>query len=417
MADDEFLWFVIETLGKRLDLKEPKAHSDKIMTDKHEIEQAEEEFAKVRQDIDAVDAQLVELIAQRQKLTAKVGQLKAKLKLPLYVPSREKALIEQKRALGESLSVSPDLVEDVLRRIMRDSYTNQNLTRAAVIQDKALNQERKIVILGGGGQLGGLFVSLFKQAGYPVEIIEKDDWSSNAEQLLSEASLVMVAVPIRVTEQVIAQLGCLADDCVLLDVTSIKQSPLQAMLKSHKGPVVGLHPMFGPDIGHLAKQTIVVCHGRGAQEYQWLLEQLKIWGAKLCEVDAKQHDHLMSIVQVLRHFSTVAYGYHLQQENIDLEKVLQLSSPIYRLELIMVGRLFAQDSTLYTDIIFSDPSNVAMVKRFLQRMMELLEVLESQDKRAFSDRFDQIADWFSDYADQFLQESNLMLEKANDIKQ
>jgi len=385
------------------------------MPNKETIKQAEQDFAQVRKDIDSVDAQLVSLIAERQKLTAKVGQLKAILKLPLYVPSREKALIEQKRALGESLSVNPDLVEDVLRRIMRDSYTNQNLTRAAVMQNKSQSQNRKIVVIGGKGQLGGLFVSLFKQSGYPVEVIDQDDWSE-AEKLFVDASMVMVAVPIRVTETVIGQLTHLPEQCVLLDVTSVKQSPLAAMLANHKGPVVGLHPMFGPDIGHLAKQTIVVCHGRGADRYQWLLEQLTIWGAELCDVDAAQHDHLMSIVQVLRHFSTVAYGYHLQQENIDLEKVLQLSSPIYRLELIMVGRLFAQDSTLYSDIIFSDPSNVAMVKRFLQRMLELLELLESQDKIAFSNLFDQVSEWFADYADQFLQESNLMLAKANDIK-
>ncbi|MDQ7051178.1 MAG: bifunctional chorismate mutase/prephenate dehydrogenase [Enterobacterales bacterium] len=385
------------------------------MTEKHKIQQAEIEFAQVRKDIDAVDAKLVGLIAERQKLTAKVGQLKATLKLPLYVPSREKALIQQKRALGKSLSVSPDLVEDVLRRIMRDSYSNQNMTRAAAMQNKKLSQSRNILVIGGKGQLGSLFVALFKQAGYVVDVIEQDDWTK-ADGLFAKASMVMVAVPIRVTEEVIKKLTALPESCVLLDVTSVKQAPLSAMLESHKGPVVGLHPMFGPDIGHLAKQTIVVCHGRKAEQYQWLLEQLTIWGAELCEVDAKQHDHLMSIVQVLRHFSTVAYGYHLQQENIDLDKVLQLSSPIYRLELIMVGRLFAQDSTLYSDIIFSDPGNVAMVKRFLQRMMELLEMLESQDKVAFSSLFDQVSEWFADYAEQFLQESNLMLAKANDIK-
>jgi len=385
------------------------------MTDKHKIQQAELEFAQVRKDIDAVDAELVGLIAQRQKLTAKVGQLKATLKLPLYVPSREKDLIQKKRALGQSLSVSPDLVEDVLRRIMRDSYTNQNLTRAAELQNKCLSQSRNILVIGGKGQLGRLFVALFKQAGYAVDVIEQDDWDK-ADSLLAKASMVMVAVPIRVTEEVIKKLSGLPESCVLVDVTSVKQKPLKAMLQCHKGPVVGLHPMFGPDIGHLAKQTIVVCHGRGADAYQWLLEQLTIWGAELCEVEAEQHDHLMSIVQVLRHFSTVAYGYHLQQENIDLEKVLQLSSPIYRLELIMVGRLFAQDSTLYSDIIFSDPGNITMVKRFLQRMMELLEMLESQDKVAFSNLFDRVSEWFADYAEQFLQESNLMLAKANDIK-
>jgi len=174
--------------------------------------------------------------------------------------------------------------------------------------------------------------------------------------------------------------------------------------------------MFGPGIEHLAKQTIVVCHGRDEAEAKWFVEQLKTWGANLSFVDPKEHDRLMSIVQVLRHFSTVAYGYHLQQENIDLDKVLELSSPIYRLELIMIGRLFAQDSELYSDIIFSDKKNVPMVKRFLQRMTVLLEMLEKDDKQAFGKLFNDVSNWFGENAEKFLQESNLMLAKANDVK-
>ncbi|MGT9288017.1 carboxy-S-adenosyl-L-methionine synthase CmoA, partial [Escherichia coli] len=41
--------------------------------------------------------------------------------------------------------------------------------------------------------------------------------------------------------------------------------------------------------------------------------------------------------------ATFAYGLHLAEENVQLEQLLALSSPIYRLELAMVGRLFAQD--------------------------------------------------------------------------
>jgi len=376
------------------------------MTDK-----ARKAFEQVRKDIDSVDSELVNLIAKRLELTSQVGSLKAELDLPLYVPSRESELIKNKRRLAEQKNISPDLVEDVIRRIMRDSYVTQNKTRSQVCQ----NQSQKIVVIGGQGQLGGLFVKLFHQSGYEVDIIEKDNWLESYD-LLSRASLVMVAVPIRVTNLVIEKLTTLNQNCLLVDITSIKESPLKSMLKSHQGPVVGLHPMFGPGIEHLAKQTIVVCHGRGEQQSKWFIEQLQIWGANLSFVEPKAHDHLMSIVQVLRHFSTVAYGYHLKEEDIDLDNVLELSSPIYRLELIMIGRLFAQDSELYSDIIFSDKKNVPMVKRFLQRMMVLLEMLENDDKQEFSKLFNDVSNWFGENADKFLQESNLMLAKANDIK-
>lgn len=399
-------------LIQRMDLKR--------VSDKSEsFKKAESAFAQVRKDIDSVDSELVELMAKRLALTGKVGELKAELNLPLYVPSRETALIKNKRALAEQKNISPDLVEDVIRRIMRDSYLTQNKTRSKLTATDEINkdnhQSKNIVIIGGAGQLGRLFVTLFEQSGYPVSVIEKNDWSQS-QDLLAQASLVMVAVPIRNTVAVIEQLSQLNEHCLLVDITSIKETPLQSMLKIHKGPVVGLHPMFGPGIHHLAKQTIVVCHGRGKEQSQWLIEQLKTWGANCSFVNAKEHDHLMSIVQVLRHFSTVAYGYHLKEENINLDKVLELSSPIYRLELMMVGRLFAQNSELYSDIIFSTKENIPMVKRFLERLITLLEMLEKQDKEAFAQLFKGVSNWFGDHAEQFLGESNQLLEKANDIK-
>jgi len=373
--------------------------------------ETENAFQQVRKDIDQVDSELVKLITKRQGLTAKVGTLKAELKLPLYVPAREAELIAKKRQMAVENGISPDLVEDVLRRVMRDSYLSQNQTRSEVTQ----NQEKRIVIIGGGGQLGTMFVRLFEQSGYKVDSIEKQDWQGSTT-LLENASLVMVAVPIRVTEQVIERLTMLQNDCLLVDITSVKESPLKAMLEVHKGPVVGLHPMFGPGISHLAKQTIVVCRGRGKQRSQWLIDQLYTWGADLTFVEAKQHDHLMSIVQVLRHFSTIAYGFHLKEEDIDLEKMLALSSPIYRLELIMVGRLFAQNSELYSDIIFSNKKNILMVQRFLKRLLVLLKMLETEDKQQFSELFESVANWFGEHSQKFLQESNQMLAKANDIK-
>ncbi|MCV6038660.1 prephenate dehydrogenase/arogenate dehydrogenase family protein, partial [Escherichia coli] len=79
----------------------------------------------------------------------------------------------------------------------------------------------------------------------------------HADEILDNAGLVVVTVPIHLTEGVIEKLGNLPQDCILCDLTSIKSKPLQAMLNVHDGPVVGLHPMFGPDVPSLAKQVIV----------------------------------------------------------------------------------------------------------------------------------------------------------------
>ena len=59
-----------------------------------------------------------------------------------------------------------------------------------------------------------------------------------------------------------AEAGIDRADAVLADVTSVKAGPVSAMLAAHPGPVLGLHPMFGPDVGSLSAQRIVSCPAR-----------------------------------------------------------------------------------------------------------------------------------------------------------
>ncbi|KXI24188.1 bifunctional chorismate mutase/prephenate dehydrogenase [Photobacterium sanguinicancri] len=367
------------------------------------------ELSKLRDQIDEVDRQMVELLARRLSLVEDVGHVKSQHGLPIYAPDREAAMLASRREEAESKGVPPDLIEDILRRTMRESYSSENDSGFKCLKPDL----RPIVVVGGHGQLGGLFCRLFELSGYQVRKLGSDEWDQ-ADEILADAGMVVVSVPINVTEQVIAKLGNLPADCILADLTSIKSGPLQAMLEVHKGPVIGLHPMFGPDIPSLAKQVIVYCDGRNPEHYQWLLEQFQIWGASLNRISAIEHDQGMTLIQALRHFTSFVYGVHLAEEDPRLDQLLSLSSPIYRLELAMVGRLFAQDAQLYADIIMSAPQNLAMIKRFHQRFGEAITMLESQDKAAFTQAFDQVENWFGDYAQHFLTESQGLLRQAND---
>ncbi|SNY46499.1 chorismate mutase [Arsukibacterium tuosuense] len=373
-------------------------------------QQAQQELAPLREQIDSIDIKLVQLLAERAKVTAQVGRVKQQFALPVYVPEREQLLLAARREQALAQQVSPELVEDVLRRIMRESYATQESHFVCCRPGGG-----KVVVVGGAGALGQRFVSLFQRSGYQVVVLEQADWPE-ASALCADAALVLVAVPITLTEQVINQLPALPADCVLADITSIKQQPLAAMLAKHQGPVVGLHPMFGPDITNLVKQVVVVCDGRAAEQYQWLLQQLRVWGAELASQSAFEHDKAMQLIQAMRHFSSLVYGSHLADEQADLAQLLQLSSPIYRLELAMVGRLFAQNAELYADIMLSSADVTALLERYQQRFSELLQLLKNQDKAGLMAQFAKGQQFFGELAGQFLQESKQLLQKAADSR-
>lgn len=367
------------------------------------------ELSHLREKIDEVDKSLLDLLAKRLQLVAEVGKVKSLHGLPIYVPERESSMLAARRAEAERMGVPPDLIEDILRRVMRESYARENDKGFKTLNPSA----GPIVIVGGDGKMGRLFHRLLTLSGYQVKSLTENDWSK-AESIVAGASIVMVSVPIHLTVQVINKLPKLDKDTILVDIASIKQQPLDAMLAAHDGPVLGLHPMFGPDIGSVAKQVFAYCHGRGAGSYQWFLEQLLVWGARLKEISAKEHDKNMSFIQALRHFTTFTYGQNLAKENIDLQQLLELSSPIYRLELAMVGRLFAQDPQLYADIIMSSEENVELIRRYHQLLGNSIDLLESKDKAEFIRQFNHVSEWFGEDAHHFMKESQSLLQRAND---
>ncbi|MCL1100487.1 bifunctional chorismate mutase/prephenate dehydrogenase [Shewanella saliphila] len=370
------------------------------------------DLENLRDLIDGVDQQLLHLLRKRLDLVAQVGAVKHAAGVPIYAPQREASMLAKRRAEAENINVSPQLIEDILRRLMRESYLNE--------KDVGFKQVKQdlghVVIVGGEGKLGQLFTQMLTLSGYKVNSIDKNDWQ-NADAIFDGAGLVIVTVPINVTCEVIAdKLTQLPEHCILADLTSIKQKPLAAMLEAHKGPVVGLHPMFGPDVGSLAKQVVVVCHGREPQAYQWLLQQMEIWGARIVEAEAERHDKAMQLVQAMRHFSTFVYGLNLCKEEADIESLLQFSSPIYRLELAMVGRLFAQDPELYADIIFAQQGSQHAISDYLDNYRDALTMLKAGNRQEFVTQFQRVAKWFGDFAPQFQHESRAMLQSVNDMK-
>lgn len=365
----------------------------------------------LRDGIDACDTELVALLARRRALTEQVGIVKQQTGAPLHAPEREAELISARRAQAQASGVNPDLIEDMLRRMMREAYENQQSQLACAAPELS-----PIVIVGGEGSMGQLFAKQFKRSGYEVRILDRAQ-RDEAEKLIKGAKLVLISVPINALDEIVADLPAIPDDCVLADITSVKQGPLKTLLDKHAGPVVGLHPMFGPDISHWVKQTVVVCDGRSSEAYDGLLQQLVVWGCQLVNVDAKKHDQAMQIIQVMRHLTTFVYGRFLAKQCHTLEELRSCSSPIYQLELMMVGRLFAQSPELYSDIMLAQYNDVeGLLASYQDAFASTLDMLKQGDKDALIAAFEESKQYFSSCVTQFLSQSRGLLNKANDSK-
>jgi chorismate mutase/prephenate dehydrogenase len=361
----------------------------------------------LRDEIDDIDRQIVSLLAKRQTVVEKVVGLKNAHNIPVYHPAREEYLISNRRNQSREIGLNPDFVEEIFRSVIRQSRIKQTRDFAR----KGIRPGAAVLIVGGQGEMGRYFSKYFRDAGYEIRILGRHDWG-RIEQFCDGLDLAVLSVPIDKTTELAFKLGSyLPKDCILTDLTSIKAKPLKAMLEAHPGPVVGLHPLFGPTPSSMDKQIVVVTPGRDEKACQWLVDQFIAWGTIIVMATAKEHDEIMGIVQTLRHFATFAFGQFLARRRIDIRRTLEFSSPIYRLELGMVGRLFAQDESLYSEIIFASPERRELLKDYLRSLNSNLEMIENGDKMLFKKEFKKIAEWFGPFSEQAMRESSFMIEK------
>ena len=310
-------------------------------------------------------------------------------------------------------------VADLLAKAGIPEFVWQNLTincaaatTSSFISSSETVKPRRVTVIGGRGQMGRFFVQQLSSSGHHVDILGRDGWD-NAPQLLGLADLVIVSVPIEQTVSIVEKAAkYLGASTVLADVTSIKTPIVQAMLDRHSGPVLGLHPMFGPGVDSFLSQNVVVCPGRQQQACQWFLDFIASRGGKLIWSTPEEHDRVMDIVQAIRHFSTFGLGVFLAEEKIDLCRTLEFASPLYRMQLDVVGRLFAGDASLYLNVMLLG-QRPQVIKRLAATYSRLAELIEKGDRAASIEEFEIACSFFADQTCRALEESNYIIDSLS----
>ena len=88
------------------------------------------ELLEARGSIDNIDAALVHLLAERFKLTQRVGVLKAQYGAPPADPAREARQIARLRALAESARLDPAFAEKFLAFVIAEVIRHHEAVRA-----------------------------------------------------------------------------------------------------------------------------------------------------------------------------------------------------------------------------------------------------------------------------------------------
>ena len=357
------------------------------------------------------DTELVQIIAERMTLIREVGQYKAAQGLPSFDREREGALLDTVLAKGEAAGLSAELIRDIFASLFEASRLDQ---RRFFQKQKQKDADHFTVgIIGGTAGMGGFMAKVLRESGFEVEVMGLDEGRS-AEDVAASNDLVVLAVPIAETVTMARLLGPrVKQGGCLMDVTSLKQKPLAAMLESAPEgvDVVGTHPMFGPHGVDFDRQKVVLCRGRGDAWFDRIKKMYEAFGAETLEATAEEHDKQMAIIQVLVHEKTMVLGSTLERLGANLMRTLQFASPIYRTELALIGRLYSQRAELYADILTANENAFQPSHLFEQEAGHFARAVAMGDRETVIRRFHQVADYMKEFATWGKTQSDAILDE------
>lgn len=358
--------------------------------------------------IDALDRDLLQIVAHRMALVAEVASAKREHGMKIRDVRREQEVLADRARLADELGLPRGEIESIFRLLLRASRDHQASLRAEVPPN---DLPRTVAIIGGRGKIGAVLTRLFADLGHRV-LVSDVDTELRAADAASVADVTVISVPIDVTEQVIREVGPhVRADALLMDVTSVKEAPVRAMLESTGASVLGTHPMFGPSVHTLQGQRVVLCRGRGDAWADWVAQTFVARGLVITETTAQQHDRAMSVVQVLNHFQTQVLGLTLARLGVPLEETLRFTSPAYLLELYVAARHFAQESALYGPIEMRNPRAGEVTQAFGDAARELATIIVEGDQEAFDAMFGEVRDFFGDFTNEALEQSSYLIDR------
>ncbi len=217
---------------------------------------------------------------------------------------------------------------------------------------------RKLAVFGVG-LIGGSFAAALKQAGAVTHVVGVgrsrsnltraaelgliDEIAEDARAAVTDADLVLVAVPVRQTEQVLAEIApYLPHGCAVTDGGSTKQTVVEAarrMLGARLPQFVPAHPIAGAErsgaqaaSAQLYRDRLVVLTPLAETGAQVLAVVEAAWrqcGARLVTMNPQRHDQVFAAVSHLPHALAFALV-HAIRSRPDADELLSFAGAGFR---------------------------------------------------------------------------------------
>ena len=343
---------------------------------------------ELRGEISALDTRLLELIAQRQRLSEQVAQVKRATGRATRDFAREREVILRARGQAEKLNFPPGLAETVLRQLIDSSLATQEQAGVAA---SGRGSGQRALIIGGSGKMGGWFSEFLASQGFDVTIADPTPATQGFtriprwEEDALDQDVIVLATPLGITAQVLTALAARAPRGLIFDLGSLK-TPLRAglaALQAARCRVTSLHPMFGPDTTLLSGRHVIFID-LGMPEA--LREAQELFAPTMAErvvMSLDEHDRLIAYVLGLSHALNIAFFTALAGSGEAAPRLARMSSTTFDAQLDVAARVADESPELYYEIQSLNEYGGESLEALRRAVEQLVATVKTHDAGGF----------------------------------
>ncbi len=342
---------------------------------------------ELRNNLSSVDKQLVELIAERQKIVAEIGRNKRSSGTGTRDYAREKDVLDMGREQAEALGVDPDLAESILRQLIRTSLASQERDRVIA---EGKGDGRRVLVIGGAGKMGRWFVDFFSSQGFATSVADKSvedgpgqfhNWTDAGV----DYDVIVVAAPLAVSGRILAQLAVLKPKGLIFDIGSLKSPLIDGLreLRSAGCRVTSLHPMYGPDTRLLSGRHLIFCDVGDADATAAAKELFAATMVEQLDMGLEDHDRLIAYVLGLSHALNIAFFTALAESGEAAPRLAQMSSTTFDSQLLVSAAVAQDNPHLYFEIQNLNKFGLGPLDALCEAASRIRETVAGGDEEAF----------------------------------
>lgn len=310
---------------------------------------------ELRARLDALDRELLELVAERQAISTEIAAVKRSTGQSTRDFRREREVLLKARRDAEALGLAPSLAESILQSLIQGSLTTQEQARVAA---QGRGSGRRALVVGGHGKMGRWMADFLASQGFRITVADPSgpvagyEWTSDWRSGALDEDLIVVATPLAIAGEVLAGLAGRQPRGVVFDIGSLK-TPLRAGLDALRAAgvrVTSVHPMFGPDTALLSGRHVVFVDLGDPVALEEARGLFSSTMAELVVMSLDEHDRLIAYVLGLSHALNIAFFTALAESGEAAPRLARMSSTTFDAQLDVATRVAGENPDLYYEI-------------------------------------------------------------------